>query len=268
TTGILVEGNDIGTSRNGVTVSGGAHANTIGGTVAGARNLIWGNSSTAIHLSGPGTKSNLVEGNYIGTDATGTARRPNGAGVAIDGGAGSNPIGGTTAAARNLISGNGGGVSIDGSGTNGNVVEGNYIGTDATGAGHLGNGAGVSIGDGASGNRIGGTTAAARNVVSGNQNLGIGVAGTRNVVEGNYIGVDVTGAHVLFNYYGVSVGGTDNTIGGTAPGAGDVISGSIDKGVDIFVATGVVVAGNRIGTDASGTFQLGNAADGIAICAS
>ena len=267
TTGILVEGNDIGANdRHGITVSGGARANAIGGTVAGARNLIWGNLA-GIDLSGTGTKGNPVEGNFIGTDSAGMTARGNGSGVKIEDGASDNTIGGTNAAARNLISGNGIGVWI--TGANANVVEGNYVGTDVAGTGHLANVvAGVSVWGSASGNTIGGTAASARNVISGNlpgEGVDFSGSGPGNVLEGNYIGVDETGAVELFNSYGVSVAGANKvTIGGTAPGAGNVISASANVGVGIYGGTtGVVVAGNLIGTDASGTVPLGNAGGGV-----
>src|SRR6202000_2017366 len=99
-----------------------------------------------------------------------------------------------------VISGNvGSGVSISQSGTNGNLVEGNSIGTNSTGTIALGNGnaatgfqyAGVELFSGAQSNVIGGTTSAARNLISGNASQGVylGSFGTSfNVVEGNFIG--------------------------------------------------------------------------------
>ena len=88
-----------------------------------------------------GTSDNLVLGNFIGTDATGTKALAGGTdslGILIAAGATNNTVGGTTATAGNLISGNAGsGVQIgalaDQSPTSGNVVAGNDIGTDVTG---------------------------------------------------------------------------------------------------------------------------------------
>src|SRR5664280_2724925 len=120
-----------------------------------------------------------------------------------------NVIGGTTPAARNVISGNDGGVNF-GSGTSNaasnNRVEGNLIGTNAAGTAAVGNSyAGVAVVSPGVANVIGGTTAAARNIISGNALIGVHLfegslssAGT-NLVQGNYIGVDVTGTAALPN---------------------------------------------------------------------
>ena len=83
---------------------------------------------------------NLVAGNYIGTDYTGTMALGNAlSGVEIADSASNNTIGGTAAGDRNVISGSPeGGVFIHGSAT-GNLVAGNYIGTDVTGTMALGN---------------------------------------------------------------------------------------------------------------------------------
>src|SRR6202043_3653662 len=118
--------------------------------------------------------------------------------VSIFGGAQSTTIGGTTNGAGNLISANAAqGVYISDSGTNLNVVQGNNIGLNAAGTATLGNGfSGIGIFTGAQSNTIGGTTSAARNVVSGNKNQGILLSGTnvsQNVIDGNYIGTDLAG---------------------------------------------------------------------------
>src|SRR5439155_26539513 len=90
---------------------------------------------------GFGTTANIVEGNYIGTEVTGTAALPNDTGVVIVQGANVNTIGGTTPAKRNLISGNtNDGVFLRDCNTFGNVIEGNYVGTKVTGAAALANG--------------------------------------------------------------------------------------------------------------------------------
>src|SRR5262249_10248748 len=116
-------------------------------------------TTVGLHIYG---SRNVVQGDYLGTDLTGTLRKGNGTGVVIESGA-NNLIGGTTAEARNLISGNGNGLIIR---SNLNVVQGNFIGTDATGTAPLGNVYGLTING--SNNLIGGTTAEARNLISGN----------------------------------------------------------------------------------------------------
>ena len=142
---LVVEGNDIGTditgtiaigngtTGNGITITA-SNSNTIGGSAAGAGNVISGNSGDGVEITGSGTTGNVVAGNYIGTDITGTVAVPNGSdGVEIDTSASGNTIGGTTALARNIISGNTAwGVGILRSATD-NVVAGNFIGADVTG---------------------------------------------------------------------------------------------------------------------------------------
>src|SRR5439155_26415227 len=118
--------------------------NTVGGTTAGARNLISGSNLDAVTFHTSGTTGNVIAGNWIGLDVTGTAALPNARyGVRIDSGASGNTIGGTAAGAGNLITRNsGGGVLIDGSagGTASTLVAGNLIGLAADGTTALGNG--------------------------------------------------------------------------------------------------------------------------------
>ena len=133
--------------------------NTIGGTIAGRGNLISGNEGSGINVDGTG---NLIAGNRIGTTLDGTASLGDEDGVYVTGSA--NTIGGTSAGARNLLSGNAGyGVFITGSLATGNVVAGNYVGTDLDGAVPQGNSFnGILLDSGASNNTIGGTTVEAR----------------------------------------------------------------------------------------------------------
>src|SRR5262249_53597692 len=181
-----------------VLIDTGATSNTIGGTTAGAGNVISGNINNAVGLSGAGTSANLVVGNRIGTNAAGTAAVANGGdGIDIVGGATINTVGGTTAGARNLISGNNEGIVIRDFDTTGNVVQGNYIGTDVTGLNALGNGEGVVISD-APGNTIGGSATGAGNIIAGNASIELAITGsnntaTGNVVAGNSIGLAADG---------------------------------------------------------------------------
>ena len=237
----------------------GASNVTIGGTTAAVRNVISGNRLDGISIAD--TAGNVIQGNYIGTDATGTVALANG-GSGISTSASGNLVGGTTAGAGNLISGNGGaGLLINFAGPNapGNIVQGNLIGTDKTGLLPIPNGdAGINIGNAGGGgydNVIGGTTAAARNVISGNHVNGISVGGggSGNVIEGNYIGVDVTGLVALPNQgEGVDSDGSSNmTVGGTAAGAGNVIAANTLDGILVF-SPGAVIQGNLIGLGADG----------------
>jgi len=277
TTGNLVQGNYVGTDTNGtaaianagdgVTVNGAA-GNTIGGTNAGAGNLLSGNRQGGVGLKNAGANGNLVQGNFIGTTASGKLALPNLlSGTTIFGG-NNNLIGGTTAAARNIISANKlSGLFIT---TNsvGNLVQGNFIGVDVTGTNALGNTMdGISI-DSASSNTIGGTTADARNIISGNSN-GIEIynaTATGNSVLGNYIGPSLSGQSALGNRLcGLRILSSGNTVGGSAEGAGNLISGNGQDGILLEgpSAANNVVQGNFIGTAASGTSALGNGRAGV-----
>jgi hypothetical protein len=107
-----------------------------------------------------------------------------------------------------------------------------------------------------SNNLIGGTTAAARNLISGNAYAGVTISGNSNAVQGNYIGTDPTGTHALANYFGVNASGANGLIGGTEAGAGNLISGN--DGTGLTATSGVQVQGNLVGTDVTGTLALGN----------
>ena len=284
-TGNRIQGNFIGTKRTGTTGLGntldgvlitvGASNNVVGGTADQARNVISGNGSNGVQIDGGGTTGNNVRGNYIGTDRTGTVDLGNTRdGVLIAAGASGNIIGGSTAGVLNVISGNDvDGVQIAGAGTSGNKVQGNYIGTDRTGTAQLGNDfIGVEIQGGASNNIIGGTTAETRNVISANDSQGVKIheAGTvGNNVRGNYIGTDRTGTVKLGNSRGVFIGfgASNNVIGGSTAGVGNVISGNSNGGIEIYGAGTLFnqVQGNFIGTDPTGTADVGNNAFGVSV---
>src|SRR5262249_105455 len=144
------------------------------------------------------------------------------------------------------------GVQINGSTSGGTVVQGNLIGTDITGTQGVGNGSNGVLILNAANNLIGGTSASARNVISSNVG-GLGIVqsnATGNVIQGNYIGVDITGTQSLTNFSGDAIGihSASNTIGGTAAGAGNVIASRSGNGISLQ-GDGNLVQGNLIGTD-------------------
>jgi hypothetical protein len=291
--GNKVEGCFIGISADGATAQSNTGSgidiesspnNTIGGATPAARNVISSNtSSTNIVINGAGSSGNTIQGNYIGTNAAGTAAMAGSViGVQIVGnlaGTGSNIIGGTTAAARNVISGNSSiGIDLHENTVNGNVIQGNFIGTNAAGTAAIGNGDGIDLVR-ANNNTFGGTVAEAGNVISGNSGHGISLAdSSSNLIQGNLVGTDAAGTAAVPNVAGVGIligGGSNNTIGGTTPGARNIISGNGTGGnghgirfaLDATTDSGNLVQGNYIGTDINGTAALGNAGAGIQIFA-
>ena len=274
----LIAGNWIGTNATGTATlrnaGDGVYVNqssstTIGGIATGAGNLISGNTN-GVEIND--SSATLVQGNLIGLDQTGTLGLGNSeAGVLVDAGSSASTIGGAVGGARNFISGNAEGVMVTGTGTTETVVAGNFIGTDSNGIAAVGNHtAGITI-SGGSGTTIGGTTALARNVISGNLGDGVdvGSAASTTLLQGNYVGLDQTGINVLSNTgVGISVSGAHGaTIGGTAQGAGNVISGNAQSGVSIqgAGATGALVLGNLIGTDKTAENAVGNGAFGVLV---
>jgi hypothetical protein len=285
TSEVTIAGNFVGTdptgtfaianSRDGVLIDGGATNNTIGGSTPGSRNIISGNSGNGIEIAEMNGNNNLIAGNYVGTDYTGTVAIANGNdGILIRNGNSNNTIGGTAAGAGNVISGNallGVKVRGDSGSSHANVLQGNFIGTDSTGTVAIPNhGDGVyCLGD--SNTLIGGTVAGAGNVISGNAMSGIHLLqDTGIVIQGNFIGTDFTGTHALGNATdGIYVpNGSNITIGGTTPAARNIISAAsgtnrpagypgVGWGVDLGAGNSVI-EGNFIGTDVTGTIAVGN----------
>lgn len=267
---------DLGNQGNGISLENGASDNLIGGasgtnlssitssavSLNDNRNLILGNDVDGISFSGKGTKHNRIEGNYIGTDVSGTFDLGNDKGISISDGASRNSI------ANNLISGNeDNGIELEGEGTKKNRVIDNYIGTDVTGTKALGNGnEGIKIEDGASYNIVGTGKSSDRNLIAGNIDDGVDIGGEGskgNKVLGNYIGTDITGAKALGNDDGVQIqeGSTENII------ASNLISGNLDDGIPIADAGSIdnLVVNNYIGTDVSGTKSIAKPSSPLAI---
>ncbi len=282
--GLSILGNFIGTNAAGtaavantsygIVISAPANGTTIGGASAGGRNLVSGNNGDGIRID---TTGNVVAGNRVGTDVTGTLPIPNkSSGIHSYFNIGPNTIGGTTAGAGNLVSGNTqDGIQLDNNTTADIVVQGNRVGTNATGTAAVPNGAnGIHL-IGISGTTIGGAGAAARNLVSGNDAEGIffdrfvNIMSQENVVRGNFIGTDATGTLPIPNVAnGINLTYAEgNVIGGAAAGEGNVISGNNANGILISrlspVAHPDVIRGNLIGSNVFGTGPLGNQGAGV-----
>jgi len=202
---------------------------------------------------------NRIEGNYIGTNPTGTIDHGNNFnGVDIAGGPSETVVGGSTPDKRNVISGNDGtGVFIDAS--NANLIKGNYVGTDKSGTKDLGNtSSGVAIED-ASGTTVGGKTAVSGNVISGNDNGGLGILSSQGTkVLGNRIGTTASGTGALGNdLRGVAVyaDSSGNLVGdGTSAGSNTIAFNGQD---------GVEVTDNSTGNEVSRNSIFSNAGLGI-----
>jgi titin len=272
-TGVIVQGNYVGTditgskplgnSRYGVEIISGATIHIVAGSTP---NIISGNGIDGIFVASSAGSEVTIAGNYIGTDVTGTQALPNaGNGVSVF--ASKTLVGGIGADSRNVISGNLGTGIMLGVGETGNVVLGNYIGTDVTGARALPNLVGMAVIG--SNNTVGGNVAEARNLISGNRQDGIDVTGHSTIIEGNYIGTDLTGVLALGNHNGLSISGSNNTIGGVAAGARNIISGNSNQGVELLAdASNNRIQGNQLGTDVTGTQALGNGSSGITVSGS
>ncbi len=292
---------EVGNVLSGIDVNG-VSGTTIGGTTPLARNIISGNfvgiSLTNNLTTNVGANSNLIEGNYIGTDVTGSINLGQGSdGIEILDSS-NNTIGGTTAGEANVVSGNGNieapfpgfsspelfvanGVSItsDANGSaSGNVISGNYIGTDATGSYAIGNTYNGILVVNSGSNVIGGTVAGAGNVISGNYNSlaltptpGYGIAfqqagSVGNLIAGNVIGLNAAGtAAVSNNSDGINIdNGVNTTIGGTTAVDRNLISGNLGAGIDLTDGTnGTLIVGNYIGTDVTSIQPIGNTGNGI-----
>jgi len=231
----LIYGCFIGTNATG-TAAAGNHSgivvitspdNIIGGPFYGSRNVISGNeqSGVAINDFGPFAKNNIIAGNLIGTDKSGTLAIPNEYGISIDHVAGINQIGGV--GGRNVISGN----KVAGIGlyvSDQTLIIGNYIGTNASGTAAVGNGWGIQLKGLSSSNKIG--DIGSGNLISGNTIDGINFSGSgpfSNKIAANLIGTKADGLSPLGNgFSGITLEGSsiNNQIGGSASGSGNTIA--------------------------------------------
>ena len=297
----LVLGNTIGldaagteatpNGKDGILISAASTGDTIGGTTSGAGNLISSNQNNGILSNG--NTGLLIQGNTIGTDVTGELNRGNGGDGVMIQGSSAITIGGSVKGAGNLISANSGnGISLEpgaasSGSTNGgapraatvphssnNLIQGNTIGIDLNGSKGLGNGSdGIYLLNSPQ-NTIGGTSTAAGNISSSNAGGGIvivGATGSKNLVEGNICGTNAADSDdTIFGnaFDGIDINESpDNTIGGTASGAGNILVLNQGNGVHIqgATATANLVLGNHIGTDLNADPFLGNFHTGVNI---
>ena len=214
--------------------------------------------ATGIQVSGPAT----VECNYIGLKPDGTTVAGNNTGIFI-GGWQSGLIGGSDPEDRNVISGNSQGVWLrEGYGT----IQGNYIGTDATGLLARPNNTGIELFDG--GVTVGGSTAtpglAPGNVIAGNTGNGVSIGRAGGTLQGNLIGVGADGTTPLGNAAGVFIffGGT-GSVGGTSPDQANVIAYNNGAGIE---TTSCCFAG-AINSSFLGNSIHDNAGRGISLAA-
>jgi hypothetical protein len=269
---------------NGVQVEGGADSNSIGMS-GGHGNLISGNTGNGIYLTGANTSATVIAANSIGVASDGLTRVANGGdGITLDNGTSANSIGGSLPGGGNVISGNNHyGINLGGGGQD--WVADNSIGVDKSGTKAVVNwgkaplpgGVGVGIWVASNNNTIGANGASmGLNIISGNSD-GMYIVGSSNLVNGNYIGTDISGKAAIGNSgsgiylryannntigslqalpFGVT---TSNVISGN--GTGELTNDS--AGITIWGGTGTVIAQDFIGTDVTGAAPLGNWGDGI-----
>lgn len=266
----IVTGNLIGTDitgkaafpnrSNGVFI--GSPSNRIGGYTPGERNIISGNAGNGVGLLGLNANSNIVVGNYIGLDISGSIALGNGdVGVSIEMGAYHNSV------KKNvIITTLRNGVLINDLGSSYNTVIGNLIGTDATGTSALGGGYNaIGIGMGAGYNRIGGKTPEDRNVIVGGIFL-FRKPGIGNLIIGNFIGTNISGTAGLSEVgSGIGLDGCRYVfIGGNTPAERNVISGNSFGGIRVNPGVDYIfINRNYIGVDTSGLLSIGNGSGGI-----
>ena len=208
-----------------------------------------------IQVTGGG--NNVVTGNFVGTDTTGTVAMPNSTGVMVNNSA-NNTIG--QPGASNLVSGNTfDGVRLVGAAATGNVVQQNLLGTTAAGTAALPNGV-----DGLRNDSPGNTLV--NNLISGNGRFGINVLGSAasgNTIAANRIGTDVTGTSPIPNAsHGININaGSNNLIANVIPYTGNVVAFNGGGGIVLAGVTstsGNNLAGNRIFSNAALGIDLGD----------
>jgi uncharacterized repeat protein (TIGR01451 family) len=271
---IILDGLNAGAAANGLTLGGTATTTASSSRIVGLNIQRFAGAGIAILAEADNV---AVENNFLGTNPTGTTALPNQFGVLIAGSA-SNTIGGLTAGARNIISGNtAAGVVLRGASATSNLIQGNLIGPALGGnAAIAGQGAGIVIeGDGtansgARNNTIGGGIDSARNIISGNDGPGIRVqdAGSSgNSIQRNFIGLSTSGTAALPNQIGVLLtgGSSGNSIGFASLTSRNALATNAIADVLIDGSDDNLVAGNLIGTNSDGTGTPGGSTNNVGV---
>lgn len=271
--GVAANGSDaLGNGWDGVLILD-SPGNWIGGAAANEYNVISANLGDGVEIRGAAATGNLVQRGLIGTDLSGTLDRGNGQhGVRV--GSSSNAIGTSSFGnGGNLISGNGAdGVFVLGLGVSGNVIQGNRIGTDASGSFAIPNQVGVTVREDAANTALG--VPGVGNLISGNSARGVvvfafegGVTATR--IQANVIGLNAASTAALANGGdGIQLSGpvSGTLIGGADAGMRNMISGNAGHGILIGPGSGGnVVQQNWLGLAGDGSSVLGNGGDGLRI---
>lgn len=224
-----LQGNFVGLNASGTTAQAngswgifvdGSPNTTIGGATNGKRNLVSGNSQGGVAIVGSTAIGLAIEGNWIGTDITGSLDRGNAlSGVYVGDAAG---FGGVTSTGspsqsvirNNVISGNDNAGLWINSGADNTQVYGNLIGTNASGSEAIGN-TDYGIHVQSNFNQIGGCTRSSQRGFGNLHGVSIGSGGTNNQVIGNYIGTDVSGLMPIQNSaFGVWISTAGNSVDG------------------------------------------------------
>ena len=261
--GVAADASAAGNGGNGIRLATGAFLNTIGAG-SGTANVISNNGQRGIIIDLGGSSDNVIKGNLIGVDPSGTTDMGNGFEGILNNGAVFTTIGGSSATERNVISGNGrSGIFISGGGA---TIEGNYIGTNEAGDAAVANDlSGIEVNNGASLASTDGIITG--NLISGNTEHGIELrnSGTQADITGNNIGTNAARDAVLSNTEsGIEV--IDNAsaiIGGTASGAGNTIAGNGEYEI-LLVTNGNTVQGNFLDTNSNGD-DLGSSSNALRI---
>lgn len=255
---------------NGIQIEVNANNNTIGGSVLCDGNLISGNGGYGVSVNA--STGTMIYGNVIGLNSTGAAALANTTGgILTVSGANNTQIGGSLATQANIISGNGSGVTGNGinlDGSSGCSIYGNYVGLDATGTVGIGNAEnGISL-NACSNTVIGGSGTNELNVIADHNFHAIVLNNGSNncTIQGNNIGTNAVGTAAIGNDDSgvIVINSTGTIIGGSSTGEGNILSGSLSEyGIFAISSSGLVIEGNFVGTDRTGTINLGNFDGGI-----